>query len=61
MKRFSYGERDYTFGQVMLSLRTAMGLTQADLAERLGVSRKAIGRWDDVLVGRAERGVPDDA
>jgi len=45
----------------MLSLRTAMGLTQADLAERLGVSRKAIGRWDDVLVGRAERGVPDDA
>src|SRR5437764_4159077 len=46
MKRFSYGERDYTFGQAMLSLRTAMGLTQADLAERLGVSRKAIVRWE---------------
>jgi len=61
MKRFSYGERDYAFGQAMLALRTTMGLTQADLAERLRVSRKAIGRWDDVLVGRAERGVPDDA
>jgi len=46
MKRFSYGERDYTFGQAMLSLRTTMGLTQADLAERLGVSRKAIVRWE---------------
>ena len=46
MKRFSYGERDYAFGQAMLSLRTAIGLTQADLAERLRVSRKAIGRWE---------------
>jgi hypothetical protein len=31
MKRFSYGERDYAFGQRMLTLRTAIGLTQADL------------------------------
>src|SRR2546421_5454204 len=46
MKRFSYGERDYTFGQAMLAMRTTMGLTQADLAERLGVSRKAIVRWE---------------
>ena len=46
MKRFSYGERDYAFGQAMLTLRTAIGLTQADLAERLRVSRKAIGRWE---------------
>ncbi len=46
MKRFSYGERDYTFGQAMLTMRTAIGLTQADLAERLRVSRKAIGRWE---------------
>ena len=46
MKRFSYGERDYTFGQAMLSLRTAIGLTQAGLAELLGVSRKAISRWE---------------
>src|SRR2546427_7950462 len=30
----------------MLSLRTAIGLTQADLAQRLRVSRKTIGRWE---------------
>jgi len=46
MRRFSYSERDYAFGQAMLTLRTAIGLTQADLAERLRVSRKAIGRWE---------------
>jgi transcriptional regulator with XRE-family HTH domain len=46
MHRFSYGERDYAFGQAMLSLRTAIGLTQAGLAQRLGVTRKAIGRWE---------------
>jgi transcriptional regulator with XRE-family HTH domain len=46
MKRFSYGERDYAFGQTMLSLRTSIGLTQARLAELLGVSRKAVSRWE---------------
>src|SRR5947207_12158848 len=46
MKRSSYGERDYTFGQAMLTLRTAIGLTQAGLAEFLGVSRKAVGGWE---------------
>src|SRR5438874_13741434 len=46
MKRSSYGERDYAFGQAMLSLRTAIGLTQAGLAEFLGVSRKAVGGWE---------------
>lgn len=46
MKRPSYGERDYAFGQAMLTLRTAIGLTQADLAEFLGVSRKAVGGWE---------------
>jgi len=30
MKSYSYGERDYTFGQMMLTLRTNIGLTQAD-------------------------------
>src|SRR5260221_6142568 len=33
MQRSSYGERDYTFGQTMLTLRTSIGLTQADLAK----------------------------
>src|SRR5437588_11998112 len=46
MKRSSYGEGDYTFGQAMLTLRTALGLTQEGLAQFLGVSRKAVGGWE---------------
>src|SRR5258708_1387050 len=46
MKRSFYGEADYSFGQAMLTLRTSIGLTQAGLAELLGVSRRAIGKWE---------------
>ena len=46
MTRHSYRERDYTFGQVMLKLRTSIGLTQAGLADLLGVSRRAVGEWE---------------
>src|SRR3989440_9770053 len=46
MKRSSYGEPDYVFGQAMLTLRTTIGLTQAGVAEHLGVSRKAVGEWE---------------
>jgi len=46
MKRFSYGERDYAFGQLMLTLRTTLGLTQAGLAEVLGISRRAVAEWE---------------
>ncbi len=46
MQRFSYRDRDYAFGQVMLTLRTAIGLTQAGLADYLGVSRRAVGEWE---------------
>jgi DNA-binding transcriptional regulator YiaG len=46
MKQSFYSERDYAFGQAMLSLRTAIGLTQAGLARMLRVSRKAIGQWE---------------
>ncbi len=46
MKRFCYGERDYAFGQRMLTLRTTIGLTQAGLADRLRVSRRAVGEWE---------------
>ena len=46
MKRSSYGERDYAFGQRMLRLRSAIGLTQAELGQPLGVSRKAVSRWE---------------
>jgi WD40 repeat protein/transcriptional regulator with XRE-family HTH domain/DNA-binding transcriptional regulator GbsR (MarR family) len=45
MKSF-YGERDYTFGQTMLSLRTSIGLTQAGLADLLGISRRTVGEWE---------------
>src|SRR5258706_16441793 len=46
MKRSSYGERDFAFGQAMLTLRTTIGLTQVGLAEHLGVSRRAVGEWE---------------
>src|SRR6266849_1197193 len=46
MNSSSYGERDYAFGQMMLTLRTHIGLTQAGLAERLGVSRRAVAEWE---------------
>jgi transcriptional regulator with XRE-family HTH domain len=46
MKGSSYRERDYAFGQAMLTLRTTIGLTQAGLAKRLRISRKAVGEWE---------------
>src|SRR5712692_6462952 len=41
-----YGERDYAFGQVMLTLRMSIGLTRVGLADLLGVSRRAVGDWE---------------
>src|SRR5258708_8609414 len=56
MQRSRYGEGDYPLGEVMLSLRSAIGLTQAGLAELLGVSRKAVARWEaDEMYPKAER------
>ena len=46
MTKSSYREPDYAFGQRMLTLRTAVGLTQAALADHLGVSRHAVGGWE---------------
>jgi len=46
MQRASYDDRDYSFGQTILTLRAAIGLTQAGLAEYLGVSRRAVGAWE---------------
>src|SRR5258708_6256719 len=46
MERHSYRDRDYAFGQMMLTLRTAIGLTQTALADYLGVSRRAVGEWE---------------
>ena len=46
MKKSSYGEHDYAFGQRMLMLRTSIGVTQAGLAGLLGVARQAVGEWE---------------
>ncbi len=46
MRGSSYHKRDYAFGQTMLTLRTQIGLTQAELAKALAVSRKAVGNWE---------------
>jgi len=49
VKRSLYGERDYAFGQLMLTLRTHIGLTQAGLGDLLGVSRRAVAEWEGGL------------
>ncbi len=46
MKQNFYRDRDHAFGQMMLSLRSAMELTQAELAEALRVSSRAVGDWE---------------
>ena len=46
MKKSSYGERDYAFGQRMLRQRTSIGLTQVGLARLLGISRQALVEWE---------------
>jgi WD40 repeat protein/transcriptional regulator with XRE-family HTH domain len=46
VKKSSHRDPDYAFGQLMLTLRMAIGLTQAGLADKLGISRNAIGGWE---------------
>ena len=46
MKGISYRDRDFPFGQDMLALRTKMGLKQVELAQLLGVSRRAVSNWE---------------
>jgi transcriptional regulator with XRE-family HTH domain len=46
MKGSLYRERDYAFGQLILTVRTTIGLTQAGLADRLGVSGRAVAEWE---------------
>ena len=49
MNGSSYRERDYAFGQLMLTVRTRLGLTQTELAEMLGVRRRAVIDWEGGL------------
>src|SRR5262249_19217943 len=46
MERFPYRDPDRAFGQAMLTLRDALGLTQAALAVHLGVSRRTVVDWE---------------
>jgi len=46
MKVPIYRERDHAYGRAILALRNAVGLTQAGLADFLGVSRHAVGQWE---------------
>lgn len=46
MPAFLYRDRDYHFGQQILSLRTASNLTQSGLADLLGISRQAVVGWE---------------
>ncbi len=54
MEKSSYGQRDYAFGQAMLTLRKSLRLTQAGLADLLGVSRRAVGEWEAYRACRSE-------
>jgi transcriptional regulator with XRE-family HTH domain len=46
MTTHTYGKRDYAFGQAMVTLRTAIHLTQVELAHLLGISRGAVLSWE---------------
>jgi transcriptional regulator with XRE-family HTH domain len=43
---YQYRERDYTFGNLCVTLRTAIGVTQGELARLLGVTERAIQTWE---------------
>jgi len=49
MKGSLYRERDYAFGQLILTVRTKLKLTQTELAEKLGVRRRAVIDWEGGL------------
>lgn len=48
-QRSKYRERDYTFANHCVSIRTAIGITQAELAKTLGVSEQAVLKWEGGL------------
>ena len=58
MRHHTYDERDYAFGQTIVTMRTAMNLTQVELARFLGVSRGAVLGWEARLILSVNRFLP---
>lgn len=51
-----YGEETATFGDRLAGAREAAGLTQSDLADKLGVKTSTLRKWeDDLAEPRANR------
>ena len=48
-QRSKYRERDYTFANRFVTVRTAIGITQVELAKVLGVSEQAVQKWEGGL------------
>src|SRR5262245_58437089 len=44
--RRAYRERNYVFGQQLLTLRTRAALTQIGLASQIGVHRRSVVKWE---------------
>ena len=44
--RLPDGKRDSAYGVALLTLRTRMALSRAELANSMGVSRQAVGEWE---------------
>ena len=53
MKRSSYGECDYALGQMILTLRITIGLTQASLGDLLGVFRRVMAEWEVAIIPKS--------
>ncbi len=43
---YHYRERDYDFGNLCLTLRTRMGITQSELVKLLGVTERTLQTWE---------------
>ena len=37
---------DYAFGNKILELRKSLNLSQSELAEKVGVTNKAVSKWE---------------
>jgi transcriptional regulator with XRE-family HTH domain len=42
----SYRERDYTFGQIILTLRNKLKMTQSQLGDNIGISGRSVSEWE---------------